>query len=219
TDGSGNCIVTGRFEGTATFGDSTLSSVVGSRDIFIAKINSDGNFLWAVKAGGTNSDEGYGITTDGFGNCIVTGRFEGTATFGDSTLSSSQGSRDIFITKINGDGNFQWAVRAGGVGADEGYGIATDGSGNCIVTGQFEGTATFGDSTLGSSLGSRDIFIAKLSTVITGIEEELTLLQSFNLFQNYPNPFNPVTIIRYRLAKTKKPISHIYHINGRAIKT
>ncbi len=219
TDVSGNIIVTGWFTGTATFGDSTLSSVVGSRDIFITKINSDGNFLWAKKAGGWDVDEGKSISTDGSDNIIVTGRFEGTATFGDTTNLTSAGGRDIFIAKYNGDGNFLWVTQAGGIGLAEGFGISTDGSGNSIVTGRFEGTATFGDSTLGSSLGSRDIFIAKLSTEITGIEEELTILQSFKLFQNYPNPFNPVTIISYRLAKTNKVILKIYDINGREIKT
>lgn len=59
---------------------------------------------------------------------------------------------------------WQWAAAAGGVdGAygDYGRGIAVDSSGNCYVTGNFYGTATFGSTSLTSSGGS-DIFVAKL---------------------------------------------------------
>jgi len=158
TDGSGNSIVTGSFFGTATFGDTTLTTA-GSRDIFIAKYVGDGNFLWVEQAGGGASDEGFAIATDGSGNSIVTGHFSGTATFGDTTLTSA-GSRDIFIAKYDGDGNFLWVEQAGGTDGPFGGAIATDGSGNSIVTGWFRGTATFGDTTL-TSAGSGDIFIAK----------------------------------------------------------
>ena len=57
------------------------------------------NWLWAQQAGGTDVNEGLGIATDGPGNSIVTGFFFGTATFGDTTLSSA-GSADIFIAKL-----------------------------------------------------------------------------------------------------------------------
>jgi len=115
TDGSGNSIVTGEFSGTATFGDTTLTSD-GSNDIFIAKYDGDGNFLWVEQAGGTDIDIGRAIATDGSGNSIVTGEFRGTATFGDTTLTSVGSSFDIFIAKYDGDGNFLWVVQAGGLG-------------------------------------------------------------------------------------------------------
>jgi hypothetical protein len=159
TDGSDNSFVTGGFRGTATFGDTTLSSA-GFEDIFIAKLDADGNFLWAAQAGGTDSDGGYGIATDGSGNSLVIGGFRGTATFGDTTLSSA-GDLDIFIAKLDAEGNFLWAVQAGGKNLDASGSIATDGSGNSLVTGWFEATAIFGDTTL-SSAGNYDIFIAKL---------------------------------------------------------
>jgi len=217
TDNSGNIIVTGWFTGDADFGDSTLSSVVGSRDIFVTKINSDGNFLWAIKAGGWDVDEGKSITTDDSDNIIVTGRFEETATFGDTTNLTSAGVRDIFVAKYNSDGDFLWVAQAGGVGLAEGFGIATDGSGNSFVTGRFEGIATFGDSTLSSSLGSRDIFIAKLSPEVTRIEEELSLPQSFNLSQNYPNPFNPSTKIKFAVPKESNVNLSIYNVLGELV--
>ena len=164
-DGSGNSYITGYFFGTATFGNTTLTSA-GWTEIFIAKIDASGNFLWAKKAGGTNNDYGYSIAVDGSGNSYTIGGFEGTATFGNISLTSVKDSngkftKDIFITKLDANGNFLWAKKAGGTDIDSGNSIAVDGSGNSYITGSFDGTITFGNNTLTSS-GSSDIFIAKL---------------------------------------------------------
>jgi len=163
-DGSGNSYITGYFFGTATFGNTTLTSA-GWTEIFIAKIDASGNFLWAKKAGGANNDSGYSIAVDGSGNSYTIGGFEGTATFGNISLTSVKDAngkftKDIFIAKIDGNGNFLWAKQAGGANNDSGNSIAVDGSGNSYITGSFDGTITFGNTTL-TSAGS-DIFIAKL---------------------------------------------------------
>jgi hypothetical protein len=47
-------------------------------------------------------------------------------------------------TQAAGPGELQWATKAGGTSYDYGYGIATDGDGNSLVMGYFQGTATFG---------------------------------------------------------------------------
>jgi len=161
-DSSGNSYVTGCFQGTASFGDTNLTSS-GCADIFIAKLNSNGNWLWAHKAGGTSPDYGYGIATDSSGNSYVTGYFEGTASFGTITLTSS-GYIDIFIAKLDSSGNWLWVKKAGGTNYDGGYGIAIDSSGNSYVTGYFQGSASFGTITLTSNSNSRDIFVAKLDS-------------------------------------------------------
>ncbi|MDD4309459.1 MAG: SBBP repeat-containing protein [Candidatus Cloacimonetes bacterium] len=161
TGSNGNSYVTGSFDETATFGTTSLTSS-GSYDIFIAKLDSNGNYLWAKKAGGTSSDSGNCIATDSSGNSYVTGYFHGTATFGANTLTSS-GSNDIFITKLNANGTYLWARKAGGTSSDFGKCIATNAIGNSCIVGNFAGTATFGTSTLTSS-GSYDIFLAKLDT-------------------------------------------------------
>jgi len=157
-DDAGNSYTTGFFEGTATIGDSTFNSV-GDLDIFIAKYDVNGNFLWAVQDGDSSIDIGYGIAVDNAGNSCTIGFFEGTATIGDSTFNSV-GSNDIFIAKYDMNGNFLWAVQDGGGSSDVGYGIAVDNAGNSYSTGGFRGTATIGDSTF-NSVGDLDIFIAK----------------------------------------------------------
>ena len=163
-DAVNNSYVTGIFEGSATFGSTTLINKSSEYyyDIFIAKLDSSGNWLWAQNAGGTGSDWGNGIAVDASGNSYVTGYFDSDATFGSTTLTSN-GGYDIFVAKLDSSGNWLWAKNAGGTGTDWGNGIAVDASGNSYVTGYFLSTATFGDITL-TSYGGTDIFIAKLDS-------------------------------------------------------
>ncbi len=163
TDPSGNSYVTGRFQGTASFGSTSLTSS-GEWDVFVAKLDSSGNWLWAKQAGGTSEDSGYGISIDASGNCYVTGRFQGTASFGGTSLISSGGS-DIFAAKLNTNGNWLWATRAGGTSTEYSNGISSDTSGNCYVTGGFFSSASFCGTSLTSS-GSADVFVAKVGTPI-----------------------------------------------------
>jgi hypothetical protein len=172
-DGSGNAYTTGRFSGTADFdpgaGTSNLTSA-GNLGIFISKLDSAGNFIWAKSIGGVNSfSVSFSIALDGFGNVYTTGAFTGTADFdpgaGTSNLTSA-GFDDIFISKLDSAGNFLWAKRMGGTDPDGGRSIAVDGSGNIYTLGSFIGTADFnpgaGTSNL-TSAGIEDIYISKLS--------------------------------------------------------
>ncbi|MFA7028830.1 MAG: SBBP repeat-containing protein, partial [Candidatus Cloacimonadaceae bacterium] len=160
-DSSGNSYITGYFPGNASFGTTELTSS-GGIDIFVAKLDSDGNWLWAQKAGGTSDDGGYSIAIDSSGNSYVTGYFHSTASFGNITLTSS-GSYDIFVAKLDSNGNWLWAKKAGGTSDDYGYSITIDFSGNSYVTGYFYSTASFGTTTLTSS-GDCDIFVAKMDS-------------------------------------------------------
>ncbi len=160
-DDAGNSYVTGSFKSIAAFGAYSLTSI-GNSDIFVAKMDASGNWLWATQAGGSSADEGYEITLDNDGNSYVTGYFEETVTFGTYSLTSS-GNSDIFVAKMDTDGNWLWATQAGGNSDDEGYEITLDNDGNSYVTGYFEGTATFGALSLTSS-GYSDIFVAKIDT-------------------------------------------------------
>jgi len=160
-DVSGNSYITGYFKGSATFGSTNLTSK-GCIDIFIAKLDSSGNWLWAKKAGGTDWDGGLGIAVDASGNSYVTGYFADSAIFGSTTLTGNEGD-NIFVAKLDSNGNWLWVKKAGGTGYDGGLGIEVDASGNSYVTGDFSGTVTFGSTTL-TSRGNSDIFVAKLDS-------------------------------------------------------
>lgn len=174
-DGSGYVYVIGTFGGTVDFdpvrGVDTLMSMGGS-DIFIAKYDGDGKYVWAKNVGGKSSDQGYGITVDKPGNVYITGYFTRTADFnpakrGVDTIASVGASSDGFVAKYDSSGNYKRARSIGGSDSDYGQGVAVDGSGNVYVTGYFRGSTDFnqgtgtGGSVLISVEGSSDAFIAK----------------------------------------------------------
>ncbi len=158
-DNQGNQYVSGYFAGTASFGPYNLVSS-GLDDIFVAKLDSSGSWLWAAQAGGTDLDRGSGIALDGAGNIYLIGEFRGSASFGSLTITSS-GNLDTFIAKLDANCNWLWARRAGGASDDLGYRVAVDGLGSTYVTGSFQLSASFGSFTL-TAAGNRDIYAAKL---------------------------------------------------------
>lgn len=158
-DPAGNAFVTGTFNGTATFGATTLTSA-GLSDIFVAKYDPNGQLLWARRAGGAGYDNGAGIAVDAAGNCHITGSFEGVATFGTATLinSSPASYSDVFVAKYDSAGNLVWARGTGtDFSADTGTAIAVDSLGNVLITGRSV-QDTFGVAAL-NNLGR--IFVAK----------------------------------------------------------
>jgi cysteine-rich repeat protein len=158
-DSAGNVLLTGRFTGTADFGGGPLSSA-GSWDIFVGKLDAQGQHLWSRRLGGPGDDFGWSIAVDSAGNVLLTGYFRGTADFGGGPLSSA-GSWDAFAVKLDAQGQHLWSRRLGGTGDDVGLGIAVDSAGNVLLTGYFIGTADFGGGPL-SSAGNDDIFVVKL---------------------------------------------------------
>lgn len=160
-DNQGNSYVTGNISGTVTFGNITLKSI-GNRDMFVTKLDAQGDFLWAKSAGGSFLAYGNGVDIDDQGNCYVSGWFNQKATFG-STVLTSNGESDIFVTKLDIQGNYIWAISTGSSGHDVAVGISVGKNSDIYITGEYEGTVTFGKITL-TGRSNREVFIAKLDT-------------------------------------------------------
>jgi hypothetical protein len=161
TDGAGNVIVTGFFVGTMDFGGGPLTTA-GVSDIFIAKFDAAGNHMWSQRFGDADHQHAYGVTTDGSGNVIVTGNSRGTVDFGGGGLTTA-GIWDVFVARFDAAGNHLWSQLFGDSDNQFGSSVATDGSGNVMVTGYFLGTVDFGGGGL-TSAGGNDIFIAKFDS-------------------------------------------------------
>jgi hypothetical protein len=158
-DSVGNSYITGCFSGTASFNDTYLSSQ-GDYDIYIAKLDTYGNFLWVKSAGGKEEEWTCDIAVDSDGNSYVTGFYNEKAFFGNNILTSS-GMGEIFVVKIDDDGNWQWVKSVGGTHWDKGFGVCVDNNGYCYITGIFQKNVFFGGTLLSSS-GGYDIFVSKL---------------------------------------------------------
>jgi hypothetical protein len=163
-DANGNVYITGYFfSPSITVGPNTLNNTAsGTSDIFIAKLDSSGNALWAKSIGGTDQDYAQRITTDATGNVYLTGNYYSSSiAFGSATLTQSGGG-DMFIAKYDSSGNALWAKSAVGAGYDLGFCIATDPSGNVVVGGAFTSDSlTFGTVTLTNTATMQEIFVVK----------------------------------------------------------
>lgn len=111
-------------------------------------------------------DRSNGVTADAFGNNYVTGFFKGSSiTLGPNICSNFNllGNADFFLAKYNSMGNIIWGRSGGGGTNDISYSVATDASGNVIITGSFDSpTMTIGTFTLiNSGIGFKDVFVAK----------------------------------------------------------
>lgn len=168
----GNVYVTGYFWGKVDFdpgqGVTELTSG-GGTDVFVQKLDANGNFLWVKSIRSSSGDWSNSMTVDAKGNVYVTGGFEGMADFDPSAaemLLKAAGKGDIYILKLDANGNFIGAKSMGGLGKDLGSSICTDISGNVYLTGSFQGTADFGSNKepmLLTSNGDSDVFILKLN--------------------------------------------------------
>ncbi len=171
-DSQGSIIVGGYFgdneADTLVVGDIRIPSY-GERDMFVVKFDLYGNALWGVAGGSSvDNDENKALIVDNNDNIYVTGFYsEGDATFGTITIPFMEGD-EIYICRIDQNGNFVWATGITGPGNDNGRGLdfTTDGPEEfpnlIFVTGDFNDTSYAG-STMLISNGDDDMFIAALN--------------------------------------------------------
>ena len=159
TDALGNCYITGYYGGTAHFEEQDLVTT-GSWDIFVLKLDSDGNKVWVYSEGGASNDIGYGLSVMPDGRCFVTGWFGDTINFHDGSSLTSYGGSDILTFAYAANGDLLWKHKAGAVGVEYGYKIAVDALANSYVTGvagqdcNFDGTYAPGDGAFVASYNS-----------------------------------------------------------------
>lgn len=162
-DPNDNIVITGYFFGSVDFGGGPLVANE-SEDIFVAKFDNNGNHLWSHGYGGTsNIDEGLDIAVDPEGNVVVTGWFADTLDFGAGPITVA-GSYDIFLLKLDPDGNHIWSFAYGDsvdTVLEMGRGVATDRDGNIAIIGVFDSEIDFGAGPLVSA-GDQDVYLAKL---------------------------------------------------------
>ncbi len=167
-DNAGNSYITGYVTGETAFNtNNVIQNAAGNGDIYVAKYDQSGNLVWYKKFGGNYSDRAYDLAIGPDQNIVVTGQFFGSVTFGSTTLQSTLNSKDIFLVKLDPNGDVIWALKEGGSMAENAYGVTVDHQNNVILTGQFQGNATIAGSNFTSiidpitNLPSFDLFISK----------------------------------------------------------
>jgi|GEM_PF-260796 len=181
TDAFDNLYIIGRFGGTVIFGNTTLTNLDETNDLFLAKLDSFGEIIWAKHFDIVSSDtpipsfDSSDITVDQIGNIYIVGNFYGELKAGSTTLiSSSPEIKTPFVIKTNNVGEPLWAKRFTCGDPSLGNGITSDISGNIYITGAFEKNIDFDGITF-NSFGSNnpnypdfpDAFILKMDDLGT----------------------------------------------------
>lgn len=170
-DQAGSVLTAGSFFGTADFdpGTGTFSMTsAGSLDLYISKLDSSGNFVWAKRIGGTGNEQSPSLALDSSGNIYCSGAFSSTVDFdpgpGTFNLTSVSGL-DMFVLKVNNSGTFMWAKQISGTSTQSPNAVTLDSAGNIITVGSFFGAGDFdpGAGTFSMSpVGLLDVFVSKL---------------------------------------------------------
>jgi hypothetical protein len=153
---TGRKYIAGSFTGMMACGSTYLNSI-GEEDIFVAKLNASGDYIWARSAGAYGMDICTDIKVDGMGNVYITG-YDESGQFGSINLYD----HGMYIAKLDTDGNWLWVRETVSYGQSCGYSLALDNNGNCFVTGNFWGSVYFGSNHLTSIEDSEDIFVVKM---------------------------------------------------------
>jgi hypothetical protein len=143
-----NIYVSGGFQGTGNYGPYSITSN-GEWDAFIFKMDKDGNWLWAEGFGSNKTDRANSIAIDVCDDIYITGEYRNPMVFpganasnGTDTLSHKQ-KRDVFVAKMNNQGQWKWAKRARTSGTDKPYQMSVDANKQVFIGGTAKGEMTF----------------------------------------------------------------------------
>ena len=148
-DANGNVFIIGTFESTADFdpgeGTQNLTSN-GGLDIFLAKYNSNGEFVWARNIGGAAFDFGNSFSVSSTGIVTIAGSFSGSVNFNPAAGTNfidAGSSSDPFFARYDANGNLVWVKDIAGTGESAAQSIFIDAAGAIYLTGNFFGTSDF----------------------------------------------------------------------------
>ncbi|MGD9976914.1 MAG: T9SS type A sorting domain-containing protein [Bacteroidales bacterium] len=171
---TGNIYITGSYISNFTLSGTTYngypSSASEAQDIFLAKLDSDGNVLWVQTAGSSDVDYPETLVLDGSENVYLSGRTKGTCDFGSGYSITTSGGFDGFVAKYNSLGAIQWVKKvAYGTNNDRVTAITLGTDGNLYLAGLFKSASvTIGDGTTGTNFTNadnvQDLYLASLTS-------------------------------------------------------
>jgi hypothetical protein len=169
-------IVGGRFSNTIDFNCliPAFTQNPANDAFFVAALDGKDNCKWLVKiAEGPQGDASpLSVAVAGDGDIFVAGGFRSRTLFPDQPkcqqINETQ-AEDLFVAKLNLNGECQWSRRYGEINPlvteqQRAYAIAVDAASNVYVTGEFQGSISFGEENEFQSVGHADAFVLKLNS-------------------------------------------------------
>lgn len=169
-DAQGNILIAGEYDGTLAGLGIVVPPAAGGSDAFVAKLDPNGNPVWARWGGDPGYQTADAIAVSKTGEVVVAGTFEGAWSWngGGAPLDNTSGSGSVvYVQRFDANGNAMWTVALSNSGGasfnDQGlYNIAIDGNDDVVLTGDFNGNIVFPDGTGYASQGNADLFVLKL---------------------------------------------------------
>ena len=220
-DQNGNSYIIGYFTIDLVFGDITIlaGNDLDLTNSYLAKYSPDGDIIWAKSIlgtggptpyGGNLGDEGRSLTIDAFGYLYITGYMCGTTTFGNdchTTNLTSVDYKDIYLAKLNGNGNLQWALVTGGANEQSPSEIALSDQ-NIIFCGHYQTSAEIGSTYLNGYGGFSDILMVSIlnsqetsSDYVTDLTASITnwVGNASDILVDFKKAYNEETVNEYRV--------------------
>lgn len=154
------------FTGWATSSNGDVSSVHGSFDYWVVKIDTGGNIKWQTCLGGTSVEQSYAIEQTVDGGFVVSGNVYST----NGQVSGNHGGpTDFWIVKLDTAGVFQWQECLGGSNWEASSFVEQTNDGGYILTGT---TASNDGDVNGFKGGNFDYWLVKLKDFTTSSPEK-----------------------------------------------
>lgn len=133
--------------------DYDISNSKGSYDFWVVKIGSDGSFVWERSFGGSGIEIAYDIEKTEDNAYVIIGN-----TFSNDTdISKNNGESDIWLIKIDDNGNLLWEKNYGGSQFDAAQSVSLASDGGFIIAGNSKSI----DWDVTSNIGENDIWLIK----------------------------------------------------------
>jgi len=120
----------------------TKSFGAGGWDVYVVKLDANGNLQWTKTIGGPGNEIGFSLIQTSDGGYAITG----------PTYSFGAGGADVYVVKLNANGNLQWTTTIGGKEEDVGFSLIQTSDGGYAIAGT---TKSFG-------AGEADVYVVKL---------------------------------------------------------
>lgn len=197
--------------------DNQFITKSAAADVYIAKYDSNGVFKWVRQTNPIDRTEGYAISIDKNDILYITGKFRGTAQFGNYSIISTAGSPspdnyDVFLAAYDTSGN---CLGVDNFGYAQGFSVMLDKNNIPIVSGRYYNTVTIGNTSYTAN-GSPNAFIAK-HDAITGIKYNTKSSNTQLFIHANPNEGKCNITIPDDFLHEQNLVLSIYNSNGKLI--
>ena len=145
------------FVGHSDSEDGDVKAHAGERDVWVVRLNGNGDILWQKTMGGSRNDYAYFLQATPDNSYIVAGYTYSS----NGDISGNHGDADAWVVKLNSSGTIQWQKVLGGSNEDIARSVLPAADGGYIVAGS---TKSYNGDVMGANHGDADAWIVKLSS-------------------------------------------------------